>query len=81
MNTPNAEYHRNAGTLHSELELINSLLQLAADTLAHHAIIEVDHVRQALQFAANKAWEQSQSAKKLAADLHDHYVQAQGVRA
>jgi len=52
-----------------ELEIIHSIIQLSVDTLAHHSIVEVDHARLALQFAADKAWENLCNAQALAAQL------------
>lgn len=73
------DFCENMESIQHDLELINSLLQLGVDTLSHHAIPDLHHLKQALQFAADKAWEQNQNAKQLAERLQHTFSQLQEV--
>lgn len=70
--------HRNAEHIADELALTQSFIQAAADALQLLAVPELEHVRQILQFTANKLWENAKHAKALQVDLHQEFISRAG---
>lgn len=70
--------HRAAEHIADELDLTHAFIQAAADAVQLLGVPELSHVRQILQFSAEKLWENTQRAKALQVDLHQEFMANKG---
>ncbi len=71
------ERHCTLEQIHDELELVNSMLWLSIDSLEHHNVCELSHVKQALFFSTERIWEQMKAAKQLHQEAYQEFLESQ----